>query len=165
MLGNHRGEQLTFRRIPASPAGPLEVRALYIPGDGPPPRHSHPNQDVSFDVIEGALRVWVADDEPFVAAAGDRFEIPAGTVYAVAPEGDEPCRFDRRIDPALRSELLFRRLWRLNADRPARIGEVARVLLRHRREYRLERPPGWMQRPLFAALAAIDVVQGWLRRS
>ena len=85
----------------------LEVVATYGPGGKAPPKHSHPAQDESFRVLEGALRARVGDAERELTA-GDELEIPRRTPHQMWNPNAEPARVAWTTRPAGRTEEWFR---------------------------------------------------------
>jgi quercetin dioxygenase-like cupin family protein len=87
----------------------LEVEALLAPARRTPAVHEHPAQDESFEVLEGAVRVWV-DGEERLLGPGDMIDIPRGTAHATANAGTAPARMLVQVRPAGRTEQFFRAL-------------------------------------------------------
>ena len=90
----------------------LVMEAGYSGESGMPPMHFHPNQDESFEVLEGAVRV-VLDGEERRHETGDRFDVPAGTPHQMT--GDGPARVRWEVRPALRTAEFFERMYSGNA--------------------------------------------------
>ena len=86
----------------------LEMEASYSGEAGMPPMHLHPSQAERFEVIEGAMRANIEDEER-VYEAGEVFEVPAGTPHQMAAEG--PTRTRWQVRPALRTAEFFERLY------------------------------------------------------
>jgi mannose-6-phosphate isomerase-like protein (cupin superfamily) len=78
----------------------LEMEALFGGVVPLPPPHVHPRQDEHFEVLDGAVRAVIGDHHHRYAA-GDTFEVPAGTVHTMG--GDGPARVNWQVRPALRS--------------------------------------------------------------
>jgi quercetin dioxygenase-like cupin family protein len=78
----------------------LEMEAHYAGRGDLPPAHFHPSQDEHFEVLDGAVRA-VIDGEQVGYAAGESFDVPAGTVHQMA--GDGPARVKWEVRPALRT--------------------------------------------------------------
>ena len=83
-------ESESLEIVGSGPDG-LEVVATYGPGGKAPPKHSHPAQDESFRVLEGALRARVGDAERELTA-GDELEIPRRTPHQMWNPNPEPAR-------------------------------------------------------------------------
>ncbi len=86
----------------------LEMEASYGPQAALPPEHLHPRQDERFEVLEGTLRA-VVDGVERRYAAGDAFEVPAGTPHTMTGEG--PVRMRWQVRPARRTAEFFERLY------------------------------------------------------
>ena len=73
-----------------------------------PPRHFHPGQEEHFEVLEGTVRT-IVDGEERSYEAGERFDIPAGTVHQMA--ADPPARLRWEVRPALRTAEFFETIY------------------------------------------------------
>ena len=103
------GFRLLLLRTAAETDGELlEMEATYPGGADLPPAHLHPSQHERFEVLEGAVRTVIGGDERRYDA-GDRFEIPPGTVHQMT--GDGPARVRWEVTPALRTAEFFERLF------------------------------------------------------
>jgi hypothetical protein len=86
----------------------LVMEATYS-GEAPmPPSHLHPNQAERFEVLEGAMRTKIGDEERDYEA-GEVFEVPTGTPHQMAAQG--PTRTRWEVRPALRTAEFFERLY------------------------------------------------------
>jgi quercetin dioxygenase-like cupin family protein len=92
----------------------LEMEAIYGGTGQMPPLHLHPSQTERFEVLQGTVRT-VIDGTPRNYAAGDSFEVPAGTMHQMA--ADPPARMRWEIRPALRTAEFFETLY--SGDIPA----------------------------------------------
>jgi quercetin dioxygenase-like cupin family protein len=104
-LVGHNGFRLRLARISEDV---LEMEACYTGEGGLPPRHYHPRQDEHFEVLEGAVRAVVGGEERRYAA-GETFDIPAGTPHQMA--GDGPARVHWEVRPALRTAEFLERAY------------------------------------------------------
>ena len=86
----------------------LEMEASYAGTGEFPPVHLHPNQAERFEVLEGALRTIVDGDERRYAA-GESFDVPAGTPHTMSGDGGALVRWEVR--PPLRTAEFFERLY------------------------------------------------------
>ena len=103
------GFRLRLIRTAAETDGALlEMEASYGGGADLPPAHLHPTQHERFAVLDGAVRT-VIDGEERRYEAGERFEVPPGTVHQTT--GDGPARVHWEITPALRTAEFFERLF------------------------------------------------------
>ena len=78
----------------------LEMEATYSGEGALPPPH--------FEVLEGAVQL-VFDGEPRRHAAGESFEVPAGTVHQMGGDGQARVRWEVR--PALKTADFFEALY------------------------------------------------------
>jgi len=90
----------------------LEMEAIYGGSGQLPPKHFHPGQDEHFEVIEGTVRAVMGGEERRYAA-GDTFQVPAGTVHQMT--ADPPARLKWEVRPALRTAEFFETLYSGNA--------------------------------------------------
>jgi mannose-6-phosphate isomerase-like protein (cupin superfamily) len=98
----------------------LEVEAVYAAEGEPPPKHLHPSQDESFDVLEGGIAVRV-DGEEHELQQGEGIDIPHGAVHQMWNPGLVEARVYWRTEPAGRTEQWFRAIDRLY--REGRVGK------------------------------------------
>jgi hypothetical protein len=98
----------------------LEMEASYTGEAGMPPEHLHPAQAERFEVLEGAMRAIVGGEERKYAA-GESFEVPAGTPHQMAAEG--PTRTRWEVRPALRTAEFFERLYGSGPGSAQELGE------------------------------------------
>jgi mannose-6-phosphate isomerase-like protein (cupin superfamily) len=86
----------------------LAMEARYR-GDAPLAQsHLHPSQDEHFEVLEGTIHA-VIDGVEHWYAAGESFDVPAGTPHQMAAEG--PTRLRWQVRPALRTAEFFERFY------------------------------------------------------
>jgi mannose-6-phosphate isomerase-like protein (cupin superfamily) len=77
-----------------------------------PPVHVHPTAEESYEVVEGALEVFV-NGEWSPVHAGEKATVPAGTPHTVRNASDGPARIVNIHQPAERFESFFRDMHRL----------------------------------------------------
>ena len=87
----------------------LLVEATYGAGGSPPPPHTHPAQDESFEVLEGSISTKVAGERRTLAV-GETIEIPRGQAHQMWNPGSEPAKVRWTTSPAGRTEQWFRAL-------------------------------------------------------
>jgi mannose-6-phosphate isomerase-like protein (cupin superfamily) len=78
----------------------------HMPG---PPVHVHPAAEESYEVVEGALDVFV-DGNWRTATTGEKVTVPAGVPHTLRNASDHPTRIVNVHRPALRFEPFFREL-------------------------------------------------------
>lgn len=167
---NPRGDRLVFVRTAAETAGELlEMEATYAARGAAPPLHLHPHQEETFRVLEGALRTTIGGD-PRRFVAGETFVVPPGTPHTMHADADGPTRFTWQVRPALATEDFFATMWglasagRTDAGGTPNLLQAAVLMRAYGREFRLLRPPRWIQVPVFAVLAALGHVAGYRAR-
>jgi quercetin dioxygenase-like cupin family protein len=112
--------RLLFVRTGAETDGELlEMEATY-PGDGlMPPMHLHPSQAERFEILDGAMRTNIGNEERFYEE-GEVFEVPAGTPHQMAAQG--PTRMRWEVRPAKRTAEFFERLYGEGPDSAREMG-------------------------------------------
>jgi len=153
------GHRLRFVTTAADSAGRLlEMEVTYAGRTTFPPLHLHPAQEETFRVLSGRLRT-VIDGVERVCAAGETFTIPAGVPHTMRADADGATTFSWAVRPALRTELMFAEIWRdAAAGRGGDLLSSTALMRTYGAEFRLVRPPRWLQVPLFAVLGTV----GWL---
>jgi quercetin dioxygenase-like cupin family protein len=108
-----RSEGLTLRILELEPEL-LVMDAAYAASAGMPPPHYHPSQVETFTVVEGRVRA-IVDGNETTYETGDTFDVPAGVVHQMAPDGG-PARTRWEVRPALRTADFFEVLLSGKAD-------------------------------------------------
>jgi quercetin dioxygenase-like cupin family protein len=99
----HGSDGYVLRLVSVEP-GLLQMEASYGGTGQFPPKHYHPSQDEHFEVLDGVVRTIVEGEERS-HAAGETFDIPAGTVHQLA--ADPPARLKWEVRPALKTAEFF----------------------------------------------------------
>ena len=151
------GQTLTFLEL--SPEL-LVMETTYQAGGPEAPEHFHPVQSERFVALEGAVRVVVNGHERRLES-GEDLTLPPGTRHRFGALADQSCRVRWEVRPALRTAEFLATTFGLAQD-----GHVTRAgippLLRSvqiarefDREFRLTKPPRFVQRVVFALLGGI----------
>jgi mannose-6-phosphate isomerase-like protein (cupin superfamily) len=121
-IGSQGGMKLRLVRTGAETDGELlEMEATY-PGDGSmPPMHLHPSQAERFEILEGAMRAKIGDEET-VYEPGAVFEVPPGTPHQMGT--DQPTRMRWEVRPAMRTAEFFERLYGEGPGSAREMGEA-----------------------------------------
>jgi mannose-6-phosphate isomerase-like protein (cupin superfamily) len=77
-----------------------------------PPVHVHPTAEESYEVIEGALEVFM-DGKWSPVRAGEKATVPAGVPHSVRNATEQPAKIINIHQPAQRFESFFRDMHRL----------------------------------------------------
>jgi mannose-6-phosphate isomerase-like protein (cupin superfamily) len=146
-------------------AGELFEATNWVDGQmGGPPVHVHPTAEESYEVIEGALDVYV-DGEWRTLRAGESATVPAGVPHTLANTAAEPVRLINIHRPAMQFESFFRemhaligegKIKRLPPNEPRSAIYVAMLFRKYPNEMRVVRPPNGV----FTALALVGRALG-----
>src|SRR5688572_20568581 len=108
-------QTITFVRTSDETDGAeLVIEALMRPGAFVP-RHIHLHQQEDFEVLEGTGTFRVGKEE-ISAPAGQRLTVPPHTAHRFKNDTAQDVRVRATLRPALRTEELFERLFRLGAE-------------------------------------------------
>ncbi len=106
------GQTITFLTTGCDTGGAeLVIEARMRPGAFMPP-HRHLHQDETFEVLAGTATFSVAGRR-ITAGPGERVHAPAGVAHRFRNRSDQDVRLRAAMRPALRTEDLFERLFRL----------------------------------------------------
>jgi quercetin dioxygenase-like cupin family protein len=108
----------------------LVVESRMPPQSPQPPPHLHPSQDERFEVLEGEVEATIGG-ETRSYAAGERFDVPAGTVHEMSNRGDTPARMRWETRPALRTLGFFEivgRVWQGDHAAGAELADYSDVI-------------------------------------
>jgi len=118
----------TTLRVIAHDEARLEVEASYD-GPGPqPPAHLHPGQDEHFELVAGMVRTRI-DGQERELHAGEKLDVPAGTVHQMWNPAEEQALLRWTTMPAGRTLEWFRELAAVRAGEP--LGDPATLLERY----------------------------------
>ena len=108
----------------------LVVESRMPPQSPQPPPHLHPAQDEHFEVLEGEVEATI-DGETRTYSAGERFDVPAGTVHEMSNRSDAPARLHWETRPALRTLGFFEivgRVWQGDHVAGAELADYSDVI-------------------------------------
>jgi mannose-6-phosphate isomerase-like protein (cupin superfamily) len=107
------GMRWEITRSTEDTAGELFEATNWIDARMPgPPVHVHPTAEESYEVIEGALEVFM-NGKWNAVRAGEKATVPPGVPHSVRNAGNEPARIVNVHKPAQRFESFFRDMHRL----------------------------------------------------
>ena len=141
------------------------MEAGYPAGSAAPPAHFHPRQEERFAILEGRMRAVVGGVARELAA-GESLVIAAGASHAMWNPGPGSARVSWQVRPALRTQQFFATVFALAArgqvDGRGVPGPLDLALLMpyFRDEIQVPRPPAWVQRLIFGALAPVARLLG-----
>ncbi len=168
LLNPVTGLRTVFRKTAEETSGELlEVDWIGEPGWTTGPDHVHPYQEERFEVLSGKLGLRVGGVER-VHGTGDVIVAPAGSAHAAWNAGDDDVHVLVDFRPALRTELAFETLAGLARDgKTNRAGapkdplRLALILREYEDEIYFVRPPLYVQRVIFGALAKVARLLGY----
>ena len=151
------GQTITFLATARDTGGAeISIEARLRPGAFIP-SHRHLRQEETFELLAGTGTFTVAG-ERIIARAGERVHVPAGFAHRFRNRSCEDVRVRARLRPALRTDELFERLFKLGAQgKVNRLGAPSPLttirLIREFREefFYLAAVPVWLQRILAGA--------------
>jgi mannose-6-phosphate isomerase-like protein (cupin superfamily) len=146
---------IKFLETAAETGGALHAQEARYKAKSPyPPNHCHPSQDERFQIIEGGLEFRVGGDTR-VVRAGDEIAIAKGVYHQARNPFDEAAIVRWETRPALRQAELFRDLYTAAAKHGGKppLHEAAAILREYRAEFRLAKPPAFVQTVVFSCLA------------
>lgn len=161
-LDFHPGMEMRWEitRSTADTAGELfEARNWVGAHMGGPPVHVHPTAEESYEIIEGALDVFV-DGTWRTLGPGEAATVPAGTPHTLRNATAEPVRLVNIHRPAMQFESFFRemhsliregKIKRLPPSEPRSAIYFAMLFAKYPNEMRATKPPNGV----FKALAML----------
>jgi quercetin dioxygenase-like cupin family protein len=161
------GERVVVRVGTEDSGGDLLAVDGYIrPGGAVTGEHVHPVIDEDFTVLRGRVGFRI-DGRESIAEPGKRLHVPAGTAHDWWNAGEEEAHVRVEIRPGARFEEMALNLFGLAQDGKTNSRGMPNLLQAaiFIREYSdvlyFTRPPLWVQRLLFGALARIARVLGY----
>lgn len=91
----------------------LVLESVMPPNSQKPPPHYHPSQHEYFEVLEGEVQTYIGGERR-AYSAGERFDVPPGTVHEMSNTGGSQARLHWETRPALRTLGFFEivgRVW------------------------------------------------------
>lgn len=161
------GQEIRFLQTKKDTAGALlEMESTYHAHSTEPVPHYHPQQEEDFTVMEGSISVRL-NGALVVLHSGDHLHIPKNTTHAMWNHTDTVTRVNWQVRPALDTEYLLEMGMGLaNAGKVSAKGmpgllQVVMMARRFSGEYRLARPPYFLQRILFSILFPVAYAAGY----
>ncbi len=141
----------------------LEIDCVSPPTGVKEPEHVHPFQENKFRIRSGSCTFSVRGVERLVEA-GDSISIPANTPHFFYNSGTADCQYIQEFRPALHIEDFFGTFFalandgKLNKQGIPNLLHGSLIMLKHRNEIRVTRPPWMAQLLAYCILAPF----GWL---
>lgn len=160
------GQKLVFLHTAKTTNGRLlEMESRYRARSPEPAPHYHPIQIEHFRVLEGEIRVRIRN-EVLSLKKDEEITIYPGEVHSMWNPGDEETIVNWKIEPALETEAFFRTVYGLardgktNGEGMPGLLQAALLATRYAEEFRLARPPYWVQRIVFGLLKPLAAIKG-----
>ena len=161
------GQEIRFVRTAKDTGGQLlEMESRFQPHSKEPVPHYHPVQTEHFTALSGAIQVRLPD-KVLVLKEGDTLCIPPNTVHSMWNPFDEKAVVRWEVTPALGTEHFLETGMGLARDgktdeagMPSLL-QVALMASKYAGEFRLAKPPYWVQRVLFAVLSPLARLKGY----
>jgi quercetin dioxygenase-like cupin family protein len=161
------GQDIRFLQTARDTYGQLlEMESTYQPQSMEPAPHYHPYQVEDFRVLSGEITVRIEGQEQ-VLKQGDIVHIPKNKVHSMWNDSAEEAVVNWQVRPALETEYLLETAAGLandgktNAAGMPSILQVALMASRYDAEFRLARPPYFVQRVLFLILTPFAYLAGY----
>jgi quercetin dioxygenase-like cupin family protein len=161
------GQEIRFVRTAKDTAGQvLEMESRFQPHSKEPVPHYHPVQTEHFTALSGAIRVRLADTI-LTLEEGDTLCIPPNTVHSMWNPFDQKAVVRWWVEPALRTEHFLETGMGLARDGKTNeagmppLLQVALMANKYAGEFRLAKPPFWLQRVLFTLLSPLARLKGY----
>ena len=161
------GQVMIFRETGAETNGALlEIECFNPKSDEREPVHIHPKQESSNEVITGKLHFWV-DGKECTIGPGEQIVIPPGVPHRFWNEDNEVAHHIGRFSPALNIAGFFDTLFalardgKLNKNGIPNFFHACVIVLAHKDEIRLTKPPWIIQYFTYLLLAPIGRLLGY----
>lgn len=161
------GQTMIFRKTAHDTQGQLlEIECYNPPTDMHEPRHLHPKQASSNEVLAGQLHFWI-DGVTRIVKAGERIDIPAGMPHQFWNEGPDVAHHIGRFTPALTIADFFDTFFSLaNDGKLNRKGipnflHASVIALKHKDDIRILQPPWPIQLTAYTLLAPLGRLLGY----
>ncbi len=162
------GQDLEFIQVSKDTNGAyLEMQTTYNSKSQEPPAHYHPNQSEDFRVLSGQLTVRI-DGQLKILHEGDTLHIPKNQVHSMWNNSDEKTQVYWKIHPALVTEYFLETVIGLSADGKTNengvpgILQLALTAYKYSNEFRISKPPFFLQKILFLILTPFSYLLGFL---
>ena len=161
------GQEIRFLQTSKDTDGQfLEMETTYRAHSNEPVPHYHPFQREDFRVLAGELSVRITGQLK-VLQAGDTLHIPANTVHSMWNNSDNQTVVHWKVHPAMNTEHLLETGIGLATDGKTKangmpnILQIALMANKYAREYRLIKPPFFVQKVIFLLLTPFAYLLGY----
>jgi quercetin dioxygenase-like cupin family protein len=144
----------------------LEMQTTYRAASKEPPLHYHPYQDEEFQVLQGEINVRIGK-ELKVLKAGESLHISQTTAHSMWNPSDKKAIVNWKVYPALNTEHFLETAvgvvvnGKTNSDAMPPLLEVALMVNKYSKVFRLAKPPFAVQKFLFALITPVAYLCGY----
>ncbi|MBK8546928.1 MAG: cupin domain-containing protein [Saprospiraceae bacterium] len=161
------GQKLRFIRTSTDTNGELlEIETTYPTKSIEPMAHYHPFQEEWFEVTEGEISIRL-DGRIFTLSGGDKIHIPKNKVHSMWNNSANKTVANWIVKPALRTEDFFENAYGLAQDGKVNnkgmpgFFQIILFLTEFSKEFRLSKPPYFLQQLVFTMLSPISRIMGY----
>jgi mannose-6-phosphate isomerase-like protein (cupin superfamily) len=146
--------------------GLLEIQATYDANLTMPVEHFHPMQDEYFTIISGELNVKM-NGRVRILKAGDHLQIPRNTLHSMWNNSNDIAIVNWQVKPALNTEHFledaagFAGINEINKKNKFSLLQSLWLVSRYDNEFRVAKPPRFIQRILFILLLPFAYWKGY----
>ena len=161
------GQVMIFLKTGAETNGELLQIECFSPSTAvKEPEHIHPLQESKFEIRSGACNFLIAGTQT-IAQAGELVTIPAGVPHFFWNSGDSTSHYIQEFRPALHIDGFFETFFALSRDAKLNDQGIPNLLhgsvimLKHKNEIRVTKPPWLLQYLTYIVLAPIGRLLGY----
>jgi mannose-6-phosphate isomerase-like protein (cupin superfamily) len=122
------GEHFEFRTSARGPTKKFGFQWTLKAGKRGPGEHVHPNENETFSIVSGVLRIWMKD-EPRDYHAGETVTVPAGTRHRFLNPGKVPVVVDVTLDGTEMEDVFMPFCVAVGRGKKPSIGKFARWIV------------------------------------
>lgn len=161
------GQKLRFLRTSTDTNGELlEIETTYPTKSNEPVSHYHPFQEEWFEVTEGELSIRL-EGRTLTIRAGAKIHIPKNKVHSMWNNSANKTVVNWIVKPALRTDEFFENAYGLAQDGKVNkkgmpsFFQIILFLAEFSKEFRLSKPPYFLQLLICTILAPISRIMGY----
>lgn len=161
------GQSIRFLQTSTDTEGALlEMESSFAPHSLEPVPHYHPVQRELFTVISGSIHVRMNGKVKEVTK-GEQLSVPPNTVHSMWNAAGTTAVVNWRVEPALGTEYFLETGMGLATDGKVNkkglppVLQTALLARHYKNVFRLAKPPYFLQRAVFGALAPLSKIAGY----
>lgn len=161
------GQSIRFLQTGSDTGGALlEMESSFAPRSLEPVSHYHPEQRETFTVLQGSIYVRINGTVKELKA-GEQLNIKPNTAHSMWNPSATTAVVNWKVQPALSTEYFLETgmglaaAGKVNAKGLPPVLQTALLLRKYKNVFRLAKPPYFLQRMVFGALAPVARVTGY----